>query len=302
MKRYIIFWFILLTFLLPQRLFSQTSAFKLPCGVFYELNVSGDFEVQILPSDSSSVSISVNPAFKDYVIIDESEGMLNLSFAEQEMSAEKRRELKSMSPKDLVFKAIVNASAPLSSVSLEDNACLSLCRDVADSSFISIRASDNASVKLDTLNSSKVLLDFSKKASASLFVAAESIALNEGGSAKVSLNYSCENCEFNLGANSSLEAVGLSSDLSVSSRGTSRLNLAGKSLSSRFDISGSSSVDALNMECVDAEVKMSSLSSLKLFCRDNLQLDLSSGSSLGFKGSPRIEIIQVKASNISPLQ
>ena len=115
MKRYIIFWFILLTFLLPQRLFSQTSAFKLPCGVFYELNVSGDFEVQILPSDSSSVSISVNPAFKDYVIIDESEGVLSLSFAEQEMSAEKRRELKSLSPKDLVFKAIVNASAPLSS-------------------------------------------------------------------------------------------------------------------------------------------------------------------------------------------
>lgn len=118
----------------------------------------------------------------------------------------------------------------------------------------------------------------------------------------MSLGYSCESCELNLGANSSIESDGLSSDLGVSSRGTSKLTLAGKSLNSKFEISGSSSVAALDLESIDAQVKMSSLSSLKLFCRDNLQLDLSSGSTLGFKGTPRIEIIQVKASNITPLE
>ena len=303
MKRYIILLFILLTFF-PQTLSARMDdgTFNVSCTMFYELNVSGDFEVEIHPSDSSSVSVSVNPAFKDYVVLDESEGVLSLSFAEQDMSAEKKREFKSLAPKDLVFKAVVYTSAPLSSINLEDNACLTVCRSVADSSFLSIRASDNASVKLDTLVSSKVLLDFSKKASGSLFVAARSLTVNEGGSAKVSLGYSCESCELNLGANSLIESEGVSSDLGVSSRGTSKLTLAGKSLNSKFEISGSSSVAALDLESIDAQVKMSSLSSLKLFCRDNLQLDLSSGSTLGFKGTPRIEIIQVKASNITPLE
>ena len=77
-----------------------------------------------------------------------------------------------------------------------------------------------------------------------------------------------------------------------------RTMINGKSKDVFYTIGAASNVNALDLECDNASIKMNSVCTLTESAKEKITLDLTGGSTLIFNNNPTIVIEQVKASNI----
>ena len=85
---------------------------------------------------------------------------------------------------------------------------------------------------------------------------------------------------------------------SVTSSGSSRVTLKGKTSDLNVTGSGLSSVDAINLKTSECTVKLTNSSKLYEAATETVHIDLAGNSTLVFDGDPVIDIINVKSSTI----
>jgi hypothetical protein len=65
--------------------------------------------------------------------------------------------------------------------------------------------------------------------------------------------------------------------------------MTGESVTMDAEVSGASKLDALEFRVSDMNIEVTGVSSAKLFVEKNIEVDISGGSSVEYKGSPVIK-------------
>ncbi|MDA0196505.1 MAG: DUF2807 domain-containing protein [Bacteroidetes bacterium] len=82
--------------------------------------------------------------------------------------------------------------------------------------------------------------------------------------------------------------------------GDSDLKIEGETDKVNVDISGAASLDALGLEAIRGNVEASGASSAEIFVMEELQVDATGVSSVRYKGNPRLEVDESRASSVEP--
>ena len=95
----------------------------------------------------------------------------------------------------------------------------------------------------------------------------------------------------NLSGASSADINIKSENIEMKLRGASSVNLSGSTDSFEAEISGASSLRAYNMTTRSSSIEASGASSAKIYARDKLYVEASGMSSVHYKGSPEVSVI-----------
>jgi len=261
---------------------------------FSGVEVSGGFTVEVVEGPAYSLSIAVDDMLHNFIQVDVEDGVLKVLLDEKTLTPEVRRHYRSRLTETPDFKATVTAPSALRSFSLKGKAVLGRIEGkvFAPDSAKFYLADDSRIENVTMSGSGAVSLRMEKRSHAVIRVEGGSFSAELSGSSSLNLESACEEVSLSLSANSSCVTGGSSGVLSLSAKGTSRSILNGSAEEVRYTLSGSTDVNAENLQAVDARVNMSGFCTLTVF------LELSNGAKLTYKNSPVFYINSVRNSTV----
>lgn len=160
------------------------------------------------------------------------------------------------------------------------------------SSTINIENSGVSKMALDKLQADKVSIDNSGSSSiaVSSISAASSISVDNSGASKSSFSdLKATSAAIKSSGSSNLNITGIGvSHIAAKASGASKIALEGKAQDADYDSSGSSKVDASNLECNIANVESSGASSVKAYATNNAYVDSSRSSKVTIEGGANV--------------
>ena len=160
------------------------------------------------------------------------------------------------------------------------------------SSTINIENSGVSKMALDKLQADKVSIDNSGSSSiaVSSISAASSISVDNSGASKSSFSdLKATSAAIKSSGSSNLNITGIGvSHIAAKASGASKIALEGKAQDADYDSSGSSKVDASNLECNIANVESSGASSVKAYATNNAYVDSSRSSKVSIEGGANV--------------
>lgn len=271
---------------------------KVEVEPFTAVKAANDFKIRMVKSDRYMVESTVNESLKDYVQIAVSDGVLNIYFEDKKVSPEIMKQFRGRNSAAPVFDVLVSCPAQIKDVSLQGNTVLLDFAEVADTSSISFNVVENAKIESASVKSSQVSLSTSRRGSCNMNVVADKFSIDSKGSATHTINQEVKDCEVNLGSNVSLQLDGSSETLGFTSSGTCKAILNGSSGFARFKLSGSSNINAINLDTKEANVEMNSICILSVNASEWIFINISNGASLTFAGEPQIHINSVRNASV----
>jgi len=88
-------------------------------------------------------------------------------------------------------------------------------------------------------------------------------------------------------------------EITLELTGTSDLVISGSTDELRADMSGTTSLSALSLEARSGDIETSGIASAKVFVTDDLVVSASGASDVRYKGSPRLDVDEGRASSVS---
>lgn len=277
---------------------AQISKNKVEVEPFTAVKAANDFKIRIVKSDSYMVESTVNEALKDYVQIAVNDGVLNIYFEDKKVSPEAMKQFRGRNAPSPVFDVLVSCPAQIKDVSLQGNTVLLDFSEVADTNSVRFTIAENAKVESANVKSSLVSINTSRRGSCNMNVVADKLSIDSKGSASHVIKQEVNDCEVNLGSNISLQLNGKSETLGFTSSGTCKAILNGESGFARFKLSGSSNINAINLNTKEANVEMNSICILSVNASDWVFINISNGASLTFAGEPQIHINSVRNASV----
>ena len=163
---------------------------------------------------------------------------------------------------------------------------------ITASSTINIENSGVSKMALDKLQADKVSIDNSGSSSiaVSSISAASSISVDNSGASKSSFSdLKATSAAIKSSGSSNLNITGIGvSHIAAKASGASKIALEGKAQDADYDSSGSSKVDASNLECNIANVESSGASSVKAYATNNAYVDSSRSSKVSIEGGANV--------------
>lgn len=295
------FLYVLLGLVVPAGVLSaQVTEHSRDYEAFSGVEVSGGFTVEVVEGPAYSLSIAVDDMLHNFIQVDVEDGVLKVLLDEKTLTPEVRRHYRSRLTETPDFKATVTAPSALRSFSLKGKAVLGRIEGkvFAPDSAKFYLADDSRIENVTMSGSGAVSLRMEKRSHAVIRVEGGSFSAELSGSSSLNLESACEEVSLSLSANSSCVTGGSSGVLSLSAKGTSRSILNGSAEEVRYTLSGSTDVNAENLQAVDARVNMSGFCTLTQSARGSVFLELSNGSKLTYKNSPVFYINSVRNSTV----
>lgn len=277
---------------------AQVTKYAVEVEPFTSVKLSNDFKLKMVRSDSYTVEATVSEVLKDYVQIGVVDGVLNVYLEDKKVTSEVMRPFRGRNAPAPVFDIVVSCPSVIKDVSLNGNSVLLDFSEVADTSAIKFSIVENAKIEAAQVKSSSVSVSTNRRGSCNMKVIADKLSIDAKGSASLVINQEVKDCDITLGSNISLQLNGKSETLGFTSGGTCKAILNGESNFARFNISGSSNVNALNMKTKEANVEMNSICILNVNASDWIFINISNGASLSYSGEPQIHINSVRNASV----
>lgn len=277
---------------------AQVTRYNVDVDAFNSIKASNDFKLKFVKGDSYSVEATVNEILKDFVQIAVTDGVLNVYFEDKKVTAEVMKPFRGRNAAAPIFDVVVTCPSVIKNLELLGNAVVLDFAEVADTSAINISISENAKIESATIKSSELNLSTHRRGSCKMDVNADKFTLSAKGSAELTINQDVKDSDVTLGSNISLQLNGKSETLNFTSSGTCKSILNGESSYTRFNISGSSNINALNLNSKEANVNMNSICVLSINASEWIFINISNGSSLTYSGEPQIHINSIRNASV----
>lgn len=296
---------------------SQISEKTLPVGEFNAVDISGNFDVTI-SRGAYSTRLTVDKQAAEYVEVYVRSKVLHISYNEDAIPKEKKKELTGKNASKMVFRVIVYCPE-LNGVTMSDNAVLS-GTDEFNASGFSLNLTDKAQVKNLSVMAPRASVYMRDKAQATLILNADNdIDLKTEASAKLNVSLKCRKLNVKAISSSSvstsgdaIESVNLETEGSSKVAVSTHTDLVTVNANNRSDISLSGSamtlnvkgdknmkVDALFMPVPEVTTEMAG-GELRTKVDKVLNVNISGGSEVYYEGEPEIRITRVLKSTLAP--
>ena len=283
---------------------------------FNSIDIQDDFEVTVTKGNYS-VKVTVDALLSDYVKSYVKGHTLYLFLDEKAVPKDVKKLYKGRNGMTPIMRATVY-TPDLESVVMSDQAALTVPDEYPSGSFM-LSMTDKSVVRALSVNCTTANVSMKKNAQANLtLTAVTDVVVSTENSAKLQLSGSCKDLSLSASGSSEQNVTSDAGTLTVNTDGSSSSVISSNSGrvyvscagSSKLQLNGTAStltakgarscnIDALNMPVEEAEVTMNS-GSITLTPSKLLTVDLSSGSSVYYNGSPEFKISQILKSTLAP--
>lgn len=293
MKKIIIIAFALIASLVAS---AQVKTTDYNYSSFKGISVDSEFAVTVSFGSDYKVSVEAEAPYMQYITVGVSAGSLEINMNEKAVPAEVKKLYKGVNP---AFKATVVMPVALEKIVLKGKATLTVQGENKANEGVDVTVADNAELKPLTIVAPTCSVNLEKKGSADITFNGEKIAVAASGSSSLNLTREVNETEIALSGASNLVLRGTSNTMTISSKGTSKAALNGQTTSVDYTLGGTSNINAIGLDSSSAKVSMSGLCSLTQAAKDSLKINVTSGASLVFDGSPVIDIETVKNASVT---
>ena len=287
--------------LLPMRAQTVTRLEPADISAFGRISLGGDFALELHYGKQFRVQVDVEELYADYVLLAVEDSSLTVSVDDRRVPGDVRRLFRNREASQPVFRVSVTMPETLSYLRLADNASLASADElVFDPDEFGLRATDNARTAAFTVGSSRVSLDMDKKSEVQMRSESDTVFVRLAGNASLTLGHRTKRTVVNSVANASILLEGETEEMDVQMKGTSKAILNGRAALLSFDMANSANVNAISLECREAQAKMNGICTLSLSVTDDLYVDMTHGASLYFLNEPDVHVRYVKNSSLMP--
>lgn len=277
--------------------FAQVKQYNFDLSYFNAIVCGGEFEVTVGQGDSYQAKITVEEPYREYVTCDVHGQVLTITLDEKKVSKDIKKLYKGKGAVVPVFKAIVTTPEDISTITLEDKASLTSTKDFNVESF-KVNVSDNANLKAVTVNAQHSTINTDKKGVASINLTTNTLNLNIGGNSTLNLTQASKSIDATVSGFCNFTMHGDSDKMEFNGKGNGKIVINGTIPYVNYNLSGGCNVNAMNIVCEDAIVKMNSVCTLSEAASKSLSVELSGGATLIFDNNPAISITEIKSSNM----
>lgn len=276
---------------------AEIRQFDYDVAPFSEISVGGDFEVSLQQGTGYHVAVTIESELQNYITCEVKGKTLTIKEGDKNLPKEIKALIKS---KELhpVYKAVVSIPSSISGITLEDKAILNCLMPFEANSF-KIKMSDNTNLKNATINNANyVEINADRKATAQVLLESNQTEINVSGNSNVAVTQKGKSVDASVSANANLTLYCDAKTINMIAKGTSKTLFKGKADKVEYNMSGSSNVNALELETEEASIKMNSVCSLTESASKMISVELSAGATLIFNNDPVVRIEQIKSSSM----
>lgn len=264
---------------------------------FRNIEVKKAFEVEICPSESYTVQLSVDERIAENVIAAVNNNTLILDVDEKSFSKELKKELKAKNAIPPVLRVKVFVPA-LNKISAYDKAIISASGNIkADD--LSIEFYNSVSARNLIIDAQAVKIKLCNKATARFDIYANEVEYSAENSSSSTMQVNT-NTMIVTSAGSSVSTMdGEFNSVEMYARNSSSTTISGNGNKISVEGSGSSSVNADALSMREAVVKLSNSAVCKINSKDNLKVELLGSSHLIYNSAPKIEVERIVNSTMT---
>lgn len=289
----------LATFILGMEAFAATTQTSINLGPFKSINVSGAFSVSLVRGTDYRVLVTVEDAYKDYLVCRVNSGVLSIGIDDRLVPMDVKLQFRGKGTPDPVFTAVVYLPELIQAVNLSDKAVLLDSEDVFDKGSVSFELKGSSCVKGMELSSQTVRINMLNKSTADFRLQCNALEVSCTNSVKLNMEDASESSVYSLQGSSKVVAKSRSANVSIKTKANSSMTLYGSGDVISYELGGTSEVDASGFDVPDAKVNMSSVCTLRQSAYRSLTLNLNGGSTLMFANDPQISIENIKSSTVT---
>lgn len=278
----------------------ETTRSELPA--FSRIVLGGDFNMEIRYGKQYQARLGVEELFAEYVRFRVEDSTLTVFMDERRVPVEIKRLFRGKDSASPSFRLVVTMPETLRSLELTDRAVLLEADDlvVASSSALELRATDNARIAGFAPGASRIRIDLDKRAAADLHANCDSLRVRLAGNASLTLEQHVLVSDIEISGGAELVLTGEAQRMDVQAKGFSKSILNGTAADVRYRLSGSTNVNAVNLETRIARSEQNGLCTLTQSASGDLYVDLAAGSTLVYLNDPAIHVLGVKNATLIP--
>lgn len=281
---------------------AQTRSVSHSLSPFNQVNVSGtvgssSFVVDVKQSASYAIDLVIDELIAEYVQAIVKKDVLYLAIDEKAIPSEVKKLYKARNAAPCVLRATIY-TPDMNTLEAADKSIIAVYDEFKTDTF-TLTMKEKSALKELKINSKSITVNLSDGANAVMTVAADDMSVNASNKSILNVNVDCVNLSLKQSGNSESTIEGNYVDVKVDNGGFSKAKIVGKGNSMSTSLSGTASVDAINLKVASCDAVLSNHSSLYEAASENLKLDLSGSSTLVFDGNPVIEIVKINSSTVN---
>lgn len=268
-------------------LFAQTVSKSFPVGSFQGINAGGTYDIELIKSSTESVVIMTDKDVMPFVEVKVVKGMLNLEINTDDMPYRLRKS-------DWSLKAQVTIKDELTWLSLSGASRLATNAIFTPKSFSAqISGASNASGLNIVCESVKITVS----GASSLKIAGKT---TEGfyelsGASNASISQDISKFGLEGSGASKVNYTGKVNSMKIECSGASFAKLIGECDTMDAEVSGASRLDALGFRVNNMIIDAMGVSSASIFVEKNIEVEVSGGSKVEYKGNPVIKKTEINS-------
>ena len=265
---------------------------------FSTVEVSDNFTVRLIGSDSYSVRLKADERVAPYVQSYVQHGTLYVSVDKKSFTPELKKELKGKSLKGIMMEAEIYAPT-LTSLSLNGKTSLVQSDTIRIDSF-TLSMSDDARIEKLILKCNRADISLSKSAYANIIAeVTDRLIVSAANSAEAIIDHKGgNNLTVNATGYSHVRATMNVPEFTVSTSSGADLLCIGDVQQMVLKAAGTSSVQAESLNVTEASVEQTGSSKCYMNVSDKIQVNLTGGSMMTFTQAPVIDIVRVVNSTL----
>lgn len=280
---------------------AQTRESNTPVSHFSELNVSGDFIINIVSGSKTGVKIEADATISDLVKVSTRGDILTVSVDDKKLTGEFARLFKGRNANNPVLKATITA-APMSlkALNLSNRVVLeSVAEDVFHNTNVLVSLTNSTEVRQASIDAARITLVMGKKSKGTFELSADaSLSIEASGSSELTIDQDSDQTDIKLSSSADLLLKGRCQTFSISTKGRSKAVVNGSCEKASYTMEDASDVNAINLVAKSATIDMNDGCSLAEAATDAIEVSMTGGASLIFAGNPVFVVNNIKNSSV----
>ncbi|MBR5735880.1 MAG: DUF2807 domain-containing protein [Bacteroidales bacterium] len=241
---------------------------------FTGIEISDNFEIQLIKADKNSVTIEVDSEYAPYLSVTTEAGILKVSF--------KKLPIKMKIGKD-PFKMIIRT--PMVNYIDLSGACKLTCIDEFSLGMNNFRATISGSCTVNTLKVKTIDASIKVSGASKVFLDGEFADLEADveGASKLTINGRCSDFDAKVLASSELNVTGVMDNVDIEVKGASKAEFVGEGMELDAEVGGASKLRAEEFAVSEAKIEVKGASSVTVDASESLKADISGASSCKYR-------------------
>ncbi len=264
---------------------------------FKGVEISGDFKLSYVPSDSYSVKLTVDKLLEEYTKAYVKNGVLHIFVDSKALTPEMKKAFKGRNAIIPVQEAEVTAPT-LEELYLADNVSLKPGTEIKGRKIL-INMTGNTKAEDFRLDTDKAKLVLGGTASVKADIAADSLSLSASGNSNAEIKNRSRLFLAKTTGATDLVLEGSTLKYQIESESNTRISLSGTADTLAVKAGGTCKVSAKNLAVKISDLTLFGNAKCRISATENLKLDMSGRSSVIYDGKPAIEIVKIVSSTVT---